>query len=469
MQISDRAQPWRLQHSGLLRSGLIMGGTLLLLLAASYRLSSQQTVLLIGAVVALWAFLFAWRWPQWSIVAFALATLSISVSEQTGFSGYVNEPMLLVSALTMLWVLDMVVREKKISLVRSAPMLPLLALLLAALLAFANGQLLWFFFANPAPMPAQLAGLALFVLSGAAFLVAANRVRELRWLRYVTWLFFLFGALFISSRLVPSLGLGRLVAPGLHGSLFWVWLVSLSLAQALINDRLKPGWRVALGGLAVATLAVGFFQHRDWASAWLPALGAALVVIWLRSWRQGLLLVVLGICVKLVVDPGLLSDLMAADEYSINTRWIAWQIVLGEIARVSPILGLGPANYYHYTPLFPILGWYVQFSSHNQYVDLVAQVGFIGLIAFFWFAAAVALLAWRLRTQAPEGFAKAYIYGALGGLAGTLAAGMLADWMLPFVYNIGLRGFRSSVMAWFFLGGVVAIEQMIKSGRGATE
>jgi hypothetical protein len=469
MQLSNLAQPWRWHYSGLLRPALIMGSTLLLLLAASYRLPSQQTVLLIGAVVALWAFLFAWRWPQWGIIGFALVTLSIGVSEGMGLSGYVNEPMVLVSALILLWVLDMVVRDRKISLVPSAPMLPLLALLLAVLLAFANGQLLWFFFANPAPMPAQLAGLALYMLSAGAFLIAANRVRELCWLRYITWLFLFFGALFVTSRLVPSLGVSRLVAPGLHGSLFWVWVVSLSLAQALINDRLKLGWRVALGSLALATLAVGFFQHRDWASAWMPALGAALVVVWLRSWRQGLLLVVLGVCAKLVIDPGLLSDLIAADDYSINTRWIAWQIVVGEIARVSPILGLGPANYYHYTPLFPILGWYVQFNSHNQYVDLIAQVGFFGLIAFFWFAAAVALLAWRLRTQAPDGFARAYIYGALAGLAGTLAAGMLADWVLPFVYNIGLRGFRSSVLVWFFLGGVVAIEQMIKSGRGATE
>ncbi len=44
------------------------------------------------------------------------------------------------------------------------------------------------------------------------------------------------------------------------------------------------------------------------------------------------------------------------------------------------------------------------------------------------------------------------------GLAGTLAAGMLADWVLPFVYNIGLTGFRASALGWLFLGGLVTME-----------
>jgi len=42
---------------------------------------------------------------------------------------------------------------------------------------------------------------------------------------------------------------------------------------------------------------------------------------------------------------------------------------------------------------------------------------------------------------------------------------MLADWVLPFVYNIGLAGFRASVLGWLFLGGLVTLEQM----RGGAE
>jgi hypothetical protein len=46
-----------------------------------------------------------------------------------------------------------------------------------------------------------------------------------------------------------------------------------------------------------------------------------------------------------------------------------------------------------------------------------------------------------------------------------LIAGMLGDWVLPFVYNVGLRGFRTSVLGWIFLGGIVVIEQLVSNGK----
>jgi hypothetical protein len=36
----------------------------------------------------------------------------------------------------------------------------------------------------------------------------------------------------------------------------------------------------------------------------------------------------------------------------------------------------------------------------------------------------------------------------------------LADWFLPFVYNLGFEGFQSSILIWMFFGGIVALEQM---------
>jgi hypothetical protein len=31
---------------------------------------------------------------------------------------------------------------------------------------------------------------------------------------------------------------------------------------------------------------------------------------------------------------------------------------------------------------------------------------------------------------------------------------------LPFVYNIGFTGFRASVLAWLFLGGLISLEHV---------
>jgi hypothetical protein len=81
------------------------------------------------------------------------------------------------------------------------------------------------------------------------------------------------------------------------------------------------------------------------------------------------------------------------------------------------------------------------------------------LLAFFWFAFEASWMALSLFRRLPHGFAKAYAMGALGGLAGSLVAGMLGDWIIPFYYNGGIVGFRSSLIFWVFLGGLLALKR----------
>jgi O-antigen ligase len=238
--------------------------------------------------------------------------------------------------------------------------------------------------------------------------------------------------------------------------MFWLWPVALALSQALFNRTLHILSRLLLGLLVLLILYVALVQNFDWKSGYLPAIVAVAAILALRSWRIGLFLVLVGPAAMLYLS----SRAIATDEYSYSTRLDAWLIVLNMV-KASPLLGFGPANYYWYVLLVPIRGWYSRFSSHNQYVDLVAQTGLLGLACFFWFAFEVALLGWRLRKAAPSGFAQAYVVGVLGGLAGMLASGMLVDWFLPFAYNIGLNGYRGSMLAWLFLGGLVSIERSV--------
>jgi O-antigen ligase len=162
------------------------------------------------------------------------------------------------------------------------------------------------------------------------------------------------------------------------------------------------------------------------------------VIILVGSPRWSILVFVLAGVVGFAKFDTINRLLLAGDNsYSLMTRLEAWRIVF-EIVKVNPFLGLGPSNYYFYTPLFPILGYSVQFNSHNNYVDIIAQTGILGLLCFLWLAWEIGLLGWKLRERVPQGsFSRAYVYGALGGLAGSLAAAMLGDWLIPFVYNIG--------------------------------
>jgi hypothetical protein len=404
------------------------------------------------------------RWPLVGLILLIPSSLVIPFGIGTGTATNLNVTVLLLAFLLAMWTLRMV-GSRNLQLLHSPTVPPLLTLLTIVILSFVVGQQPWIPFAKTAPIRAQAGGVGIFVLSVGAFLLVAHQIRDLRWLRWMTWTFLGMSAVYVVARMTPGLGaVANLLAQrgAGDGSLFWTWLVALSFSQAAFNRDLAPRWRVALGLLVAGTLGVALLQARDWTSGWMPPLVALIGVLLAAAPRLAVYATIPVLAVGFLRSERIRGLLLGGDnDYSLSTRVEAAQILLNIVQQSNPILGLGPANYYWVTPLFPIRGYAVQFNSHSQYIDLLAQTGILGLLCFFWFAAALAWVGWRLRTRAPEGFARAYVYGGLGGLAGTLVAGGLGDWVVPFVYNIGFQGFRASVLGWLFMGGLVAVGEII--------
>lgn len=436
----------------------VIPATLLAIAALATRASERYLLLAVGGAVAV----VFYRWPLLGLLALVAAGPFVPFALGTGTQTGLNVTVLLLALLAGLWLAEMALK-KDFRLPSSRTVRPLLALSLVTLLATAAGNQPWLVFARTAPLRAQVGGVAIFLLSAAAFLLVAHRVRNLRSLQVLTWLYLAIGAVYIVGRLLPPLG--RIVLPlfqqGSTGSLFWAWVVALSLGQALFNRHLHPRWRIALAGLALATLYVGMTQGLSWSSGWMPALVAALAVAWLAYPRLALPATIAGGVFVGLNHQVLTAAVMIGDqEYSLMTRAEAWRILI-DVVKLNPLLGLGPANYYWYTSLFPILGYYVPFNSHNNYMDIVAQVGILGLACFAWFIYEVGRLGLDLWARVPVGFPRAYVVGSMGGLVGTLFAAAFGDWMLPFVYNIGLVGMRSSIAAWLFLGGLVSLNALV--------
>ena len=386
----------------------------------------------------------------------------VSFGFAAGNGASVGLNLILIAILTVLWLLGGVSGKPGKILPESAAIAPLLLFCAVALVALAFGQLPWFAFADRAPFEAQVGGLATFLLSAATFLLAATQIRSLKALRWITWTFLVTGTLVVASAifseyLSPIL---ELIPGSAAGSMFWVWFAALAFSQAISNAELHRGLRLVLLIMVLGIFQLNLFGDSSWASGWVPPLAAMIAIIWAATPQLAAGLTIIGAAGVLSASQAPLSFLISTNnEYSLLTRLEAWRIV-GEIVKVNPILGLGPANYYWYAPLFPILGFSVRFNSHNNYVDIVAQTGILGLFLFLWFAFAMARLAWRLLGTAQPGFERAFIVGVTGGLVGTLVAGMFGDWVIPFVYNIGLHGMRASLIGWLFLGGLVALEQM---------
>ena len=443
---------------------VVVLGVLVFSAYAIPRASETQTVLLVGALVALGGALLVIRKPILGLVAMVPTCFLVPLEIGTGTNTGLNAGIILLCLLLGLWFVGMAAGRQRIELVRSPDLLPLLPFLIVSILSFVVGQLPWFPTA-PAPLFAQIGGLSVYILSIFATLLAAHQIRDLYWLQWLTWLFLAIGSLYAILMARPELSelAGRIVLRGALGSLLWVWFFSLGFSQVFFNQQLWIGWRLTLAlMLAIGLYGILIFNFNA-KSGWVPAVACIASICVFRWPRLGFFAALFG----LAILPAIATRLIATDEYSYATRIEAWQILL-EIVKENPVLGVGPANYHWYTVLFPIRGYYVKFNSHSQYFDLLTQTGILGLGLFFWFFWRMGRLGWRLRTLAPPGFARAYVYGALGGLVGTLIAGALGDWVLPFVYNIGLVGMRSSLMAWLFLGGLVALEQMLPKPKLAS-
>jgi hypothetical protein len=443
-------------QSRLVRLGVIVG-----VLAAAGLLARSATPSLLIMLGGGLGVVFLMRHPMLGLMALLVSALIVPFAIGTGTLTPLNITVLLIPVLLIIWIADMV-RRRSIRLADSPTSVPLLAFVVVSTVSLIAGNLRWSYFADLASLPAQLGGWAVFVLSAGIFLLVANQVVDRQWLERITWLFLGLSGILVAGRILPALGgvTERLWQHGADGSMFWTWLAAMAFGQFVFNERLEWKRKLALGLLVAAGLYIGWFQSRDWVSGWLPPLAAIVTIIWLRSWRIGLLFAVAGVVIIFAFYSTLPSSLVATDRYSIDTRIAAAQVLV-QVLKANPILGLGPSNYYQYTLLFPILGWYVRFNSHNQYIDIIAQTGIVGFSCFFWFVAEVSRVGWRLRNRCWKDFDRGYVYACLGGLVGMLVAGVLADWFLPFVYNIGLAGFRSSLLAWLFLGGLVSLEQVV--------
>jgi hypothetical protein len=383
----------------------------------------------------------------------------------TGTNVPFNAAILMAAGLLGIWIFRMVVIDRSIRLHPSKVNPPALLFILATTLSLVLGNANWFLWADrKASFPAQIGGWMLYTFPIGILLLTGYCIKNLQTMKRMVWLFLLLGGVLILSR-VPEAGyepILKFFAAYSNTAMFCVWLAALAFGQMLFNQSLAWKWRILLGILVAALLATNWmYGRKEWVSGWLPPLVAIFIVIWLRSWKWGLSLsVVAGIGVLLnysLLHAEVMTD---SQQYSAYSRFATLEIMY-DLFKANPLFGLGPANYHFYTPLYSLLGWCVQFNSHNNYVDILVQTGLVGMTFFVWLVMAVARTAWQLLFRTQDGFLRGYLAASLGGLAGMLFSGFLGDWFLPFLYNIGIQGFRAAVFAWLFLGGVVAIERIL--------
>jgi len=433
------------------RLGIVIA-TVLAAMLASYWGSLQLYLLLMGGLVSVAGLLVLMRFPNLGYILVVVGGMFIPFAGPGGF----NASILILILVAALWLMDMFIVRREFRFVKSPAIRPAGFLMIISVVALGMGQISWFSFARHAPLDAQLGGFAIYFFSLLTMVMMANMITDIRWLKAIVWVFIGLGTIYVLGNAAELTIFDKIYQKGVYAnSMFWTWMVALCLGQALFNNDLKISRRAILYVIVAVTFFVAFYQQNDWKSGWVPPAVTAMALVGLRYKKLALA----AIPFILIYGIYAAQSLISTDQYSWGTRVDAWIVVL-DISRISPLFGLGFGNYYWYAPLFDLRGYNIRFNSHSQYVDLIAQTGIAGLACFVWILYEIGSLAWKLTTQVREGFARGYIYGVLGGVAGVVMAAFLVDWVLPFAYNIGLDGFRASIYPWIFFGGLIAIEQL---------
>lgn len=461
-------------------SNLTVALIALFVLALAFLLGQRASVWWLGLlVIGLGALVLLAR-PSLGLFTVVLAALVAPLEIGTGTDVRLNPVTLLIPAVAAIWVLDMI-RRRAIRFTPSPVNRPLLLFLGASLLSLFIGRAIW----DPATpvkdnfILVQLAQWAIFAFSALAFWLTANLVMDEKFLWRLTAAFLLVGGGVAILRPLPGLGVlaTHLATAAFIRAPFWVLLAALAGGQLLWNRQLSPPWRLFLGAALVATLAYAFVEQQEAASNWVGIAAVAAVLIWLRFPRLRWPLVTL---ILILAPIGILFSAVynfaGGDqewEVSGGSRLVLIQRVV-EVTLRNPLTGLGPAAYRPYANVKPLpyqrAYWVAPLiNSHNNYVDLFAHGGILGLALFAWLVAGVARLGLRLRRRYRDGFAAGYVNGMLAAGAGSLVIMALADWLLPFVYNIGFPGFQASVLVWLFLGGLVALENFSGQEPGARD
>jgi O-Antigen ligase len=418
----------------------------------SVRVGGSTIVAAAGAVFALVLILTR---LEYGVLLLPPVAVLVPFSLGTGTESAIPAVLLLVALLLIFWI-GRAIGRGDATIVAPSVALPLVAFAAVAALATVYSDverdpLVWV----PATWTQiQVAGVSLFVLSAATWFVTANTLRELRWVKWLVWSYIGIGAL---TMLIYLARRGEDLDVSRVGGLFSLWVIALAFGQALFNDRLSKAARVGVLLIAMAWLARRVIAEPDWISGWLPAV-VALVVISLGHSRRtfGLALLVVVIVGALNYDAFYQSEVTGDDAQGNFLRLELWEQNL-QITKDHLVLGTGAVGYApYYLAYFPSNS----LATHSNLLDIFAETGLIGSGLFVWFVVAALRATVRTRRRWPTGFGAGFVNGALGGLVGMVVAMAFGDWVIPFVYNQTIAGFRYTVHSWLFLGALAAMQRI---------
>ncbi|TMC17558.1 MAG: hypothetical protein E6J34_18455 [Chloroflexi bacterium] len=223
---------------------------------------------------------------------------------------------------------------------------------------------------------------------------------------------------------------------------------SVAFAQALYVTRLRDRLLWSIMSLAFALAVIMTFGRESWLGMFLAVL--LMIAFRIRNWS--VLLVLLAPLVLLLI-PGV-SDFFDPTKTYGSDRFKIWQDAL-TIWLHSPYFGVGAGNFQFFDRVY---GTDQVGVAHNQYLQMLAEMGIQGLLCLIWIMVAIGYKTWQCFNSARSRLGKSVALAYIGFYIAIVFGGLFTGSLIPSAAAGGGTGpFVEASYRWMLLGLVLSI------------
>src|SRR6266702_4496845 len=404
--------------------------------------------------------------PFYILLAGPSGVLSLST---TGILSRLYIGNLLFVLVMSIWILKTVLSERKSRQVQLefGLMVPLLALIAVGLISIIYSRLFpdptvsySFVHSNVSITLVNLSEMVLLIGLPLFLLIVPGMVRRIQDLKLVLGAYIVVGLMYaLGTIFAGPLGLysNSVILgnrrPQVFGSVssalgsLILLFACLALGQALYARSGTSRLRWGLLTLVFFIAVIMTFGRESWIALFLSVL--LMVGLRIKKW---FVLLLLFVPLLLLLIPGV-SDFFDPSKVYGADRFKIWLDAIA-IWQRSPYFGVGAGNYQFFDLSY---GTDVVGIAHNQYLQVLAEMGVQGLLCLLWLIVAIGRIAFKRFNVATTDMSKALTLAYLGFYVSLLFGGLFTSTFIPSAASGGgTAPFVEASYRWLFFGLILS-------------
>ncbi len=249
-----------------------------------------------------------------------------------------------------------------------------------------------------------------------------------------------------------SSGLGTLI----------VLFASIAFSQAFYARKTLS--RI-IWGILTFVMSMGVIMtigRESWIALFLALM--TIIIVYTKNWK--IPLVVFITLVPLVLISGITTFFDPSQTYGVD-RLKIWQDALNIWWNHAPIMGTGAGNYQFFDLAY---GTDVVGVAHNQYLEVLAEMGLQGLFCLLWAIAAVGWICVKSFRTARSRLGKSLALAYLGYYVSIIFGGLFTSSFVPSAADGGgTASFVEVSYRWLLLGLVLSTPNWEQEAQAAEE